>query len=117
VVWEVEGTDQFEQWYAALHADEQERVNIVVAKLEEAGPTLSRPAADTIAGSRHANMKELRVNNPPLRIFFAFNPRRTAILLVGGDKTNDPFFYDRMIPIADDLLDEHLRELESEHGD
>ena len=61
-------------------------------------------------------MKELRINNPPIRIFFAFDPRRVAILLIGGDKTNDPLFYDRMVPIADALYDEHLEHLGNEHG-
>jgi hypothetical protein len=84
--WEIEGTNEFAVWYGGLDAAEQQSVNYVVAKLEQAGPNLRRPAADTIVGSRFANMKELRVNNPPLRIFFAFDPRRTAILLIGGDK-------------------------------
>jgi hypothetical protein len=116
VPWEVEGTDEFAAWYGALDAGAQDSVNYLVAKLEEAGPTLRRPAADTVVGSRFPNMKELRINTPPLRIFFAFDPRRTAILLIGGDKTGDTSFYDRMIPISDDLFEEHLRHLETEHG-
>lgn len=117
MTWEVEGTDQFEQWYGSLNADEQERVDYVVAKLEADGPQLRRPAADTVNGSQFTNMKELRVNTPPIRIFFAFDPRRVAVLLVAGDKTNDPTFYGRMIPIADALYAEHLAHLEAEHGD
>ena len=116
MAWEVEGTDEFGVWYGDLDAAEQESVDYVVAKLEVEGPNLRRPAADKIERSRFSNMKELRVNNPPIRIFFAFDPRRVAILLCGGDKTGDPFFYDRMIPIADDLYEQHLRHLESEHG-
>jgi len=115
--WEVEVTDQFTAWYTGLDGVALERIERVVARLEEGGPQLVRPAADTISGSRHANMRELRVNTPPIRIFYAFDPRRTAILLIGGDKTNDPFFYDRMIPIADALYDEHLEDLRNEHGD
>ncbi len=116
MAWDVEGTDEFAEWFGALDTAEQESVDYVVTKLEADGPTLRRPAADTIIGSRFPNLKELRVNNPPIRIFFAFDPRRTAILLIGGDKTDDPYFYDRMIPIADDLYETHLRELENDHG-
>lgn len=62
-------------------------------------------------------MKELRVNEPPIRIFYAFDPRRRAILLIGGDKTGDMRFYDRMIPAADALYAEHLAHLEKYHAD
>lgn len=76
---------------------------------------LGRPLVDTIRGSRHANMKELRPPGGNLRVLFAFNPRRTAILLIGGDKTGRwQEWYDEMIPAADDLYDLHLRELERE---
>jgi len=117
MAWEVEGTDQFADWYGSLEAHAQERVDYVVGKLEEDGPQLGRPAADTVIGSRFPNMKELRTNNQPIRVFFAFDPRRVAILLIGGDKSNAPLFYDRMIPIADELFGEHLADLEAEHGD
>lgn len=77
---------------------------------------LGRPYADTVKGSRHANMKELRTQSlgRPLRTFFAFDPRRAAILLIGGDKTGDKRFYDRMIPVADRLYDEHVARLRRE---
>ena len=67
-------------------------------------------------GSAFANMKELRTQHQgrPLRTFFAFDPRRAAILLIGGDKTGDARFYDRMIPEADRLYREHLDELREE---
>jgi hypothetical protein len=78
--------------------------------LEEFGYLLGRPYADTVRGSRHTNMKELRPSGSPLRIFFAFDPRQTAILLVAGDKSGDNRFYDRMIPRADDLYDRYLIE-------
>jgi hypothetical protein len=61
-------------------------------------------------------MKELRTQSDgrPLRTFFAFDPRRTAVLLIGGDKTGDNRFYDRMVPIADDLYEAYLKEIEEE---
>lgn len=83
--------------------------------LEERGPALGRPLVDSVEGSRHANMKELRVGT--IRILFAFEPRRAAILLIGGDKRDRwQEFYEQMIPLADELFDEHLMELESEGG-
>ena len=64
-------------------------------------------------------MRELRVQSgsKPLRIFYAFDPRRMAILLIGGDKTGDGRFYEQMIPIADELYDQHLAELAKERND
>jgi len=66
--------------------------------------------------SRHSNMKELRgkVEEGQLRVLYAFDPIRTALLLIGGDKTGDPRWYDKFVPIADDLFDQHLREVERE---
>ena len=116
MAWEVEYTDEFEVWWRSLTDDEQADVSASVELLELHGPQLGRPHVDTIHGSRHANMKELRTQSggKPLRSFFAFDPRRTAILLIGGDKTGDNRFYDRMVPIADNLYDEYLKEIESE---
>jgi hypothetical protein len=117
--WEVEVTDQFERWYFGLGPEDQDAIDFAVALLEEDGPRLGRPHADTVNGSRHPNMKELRAQSggKPLRAFYAFDPRRSAILLIGGDKTGDARFYRHMIPIADDLYAEHLADLENEHGD
>ena len=115
-MWEVEFTDEFEDWWQTLTETEQECLMASVRLLEELGPQLPRPHADTVKGSRHGHMKELRTQcqGRPIRTFFAFDPRRSAILLIGGDKTGDDRFYDRMIPIADDLYDTHLRLLTEE---
>jgi hypothetical protein len=114
--WEVEYTDEFGKWWAALDEGQQEAVSRSVELLRRVGPGLGRPHADTLKGSRHSNMKELRTQQAgvPLRTFFAFDPRRTAILLIGGDKTGDARFYERMIPLADDLYDAYLAELRKE---
>ena len=115
MAWEVEATDQFSSWYLALIEPEQLAINAIVDLLEERGPALGRPYADTLSGSRHANMKELRPPEGYIRILFAFDPRRMAILLIGGDKTNDcTGWYQRMIPVADRLYDEHLENLKRE---
>jgi hypothetical protein len=87
-------------------------VTAAVERLEERGPTLGRPWADTITSSRHSNMKELRPLATNIRIPFAFDPRRIGLLLLGGDKTNDwERWYRVNIPVADDLFDDHLKAL------
>ena len=109
MAWEVEYTEQFEAWWLTLNAEDQDSIRASVEVLEERGPALGRPLVDTLKGSRHPNMKELRPTVGNIRILFAFDPRRTAILLLGGDKTNRwREWYQRMIPIADRLYDEHL---------
>src|SRR5262245_24227445 len=112
-MWDVEFTDEFEVWWNTLDANEQESLAASVELLRQMGPQLSRPHADTVAGSKHSNMKELRTQHQgrPLRTLFAFDPRRCAILLIGGDKTGDNRFYQHMIPLADRLYDEHLEQL------
>ena len=100
------------EWWDTLSAEEQESIEAAVELLEQRGPGLGRPLVDTVKGSRHANMKELRIGT--IRVLFAFNPTRTAILLIGGDKRDRwQEFYAQMIPLADNLFDEHLKELES----
>ena len=116
MAWEVEFTSEFEAWRDSLSEAEQEEISAKVDLLEERGPTLSRPHVDVIVSSRHANMKELRgkVDERQLRALFAFDPRRAALLLIGGDKTGNPNWYKQFVPIADDLFDQHLREIERE---
>lgn len=114
VAWEVEFTNEFKAWWDSLSEGEQEEITAKVDLLEERGPTLSRPHADVIVSSRHANMKELRgkVDDRQLRVLFAFDPRRAALLLIGGDKTDNPRWYEEVVSIADDLFDQHPREIE-----
>ena len=118
--WEVEYTDEFGEWWETLTEDQQVAITAYVQHLEQRGPNLPFPYCSGVEGSRHERMRELRVQSGgrAIRIFYAFDPRRTAILLIGGDKTGDDRFYARMIPIADRLYDEHLDELskESDHG-
>jgi len=115
-MWEVEYTDEFGRWWETLDADEQESLAASVELLRQLGPQLPRPHADTLQGSRHKNMKELRTQHGgrPLRTLFAFDPRRSAILLIGADKTGDDRFYEKMIPLADDLFDLHLKTIQEE---
>lgn len=84
--------------------------------MAEKGTNLSFPYSSGIIGSKHSQMRKLRVQcgGKPLRIFYAFDPRRMAILLIGGDKTGDDRFYDTYIPIADRLYDVYLEEIKNE---
>jgi hypothetical protein len=111
-VLEVLYTDEFGTWFETLEEDQQDAVIARVELLETEGPSLGRPTVDTIVGARHPNMKELRVSKGgAIRILFAFDPRRQAVLLIGGDKTGQwSAWYDKAIPIADDLFDQYLDE-------
>jgi hypothetical protein len=109
VAWEVLLTEQVERWLVD-ELDDAGRVQIIPAidKLEEVGP----PVVDRVKGSRHHNMKELRSTGGNIRVLFAFDPKRQAILLLGGDKTGQwKRWYAENIPIADDLYDAHLENL------
>lgn len=111
----VEYTDEFEAWWDSLSVRHQDAVGHVVANLIEYGPSLPFPYSSGVRISRHSHMRELRIRTrPPIRVFYAFDPRRTAILLVGGHKTTDDRFYWQQVRRADLLYDEHLRELAAE---
>jgi hypothetical protein len=107
--WSAERTTEFDGWWETLTDPEQRKVVASVEALQELGPATGRPLVDSVEGSRHSNMKELRVTQT-MRIFFAFDPRRVAILLIGGDKAGKTKrFYKRMIPIADSIYQQHLQ--------
>jgi len=114
-MWNVSTTDHFDEWFAELHPDGQAEVIAKVELLKVFGPRLRRPHADTLNGSKHANMKELRADTKEfvLRIAFAFDPKRSAILLVGGNKSgvSQRRFYKQFIVKADELFDAHLAAL------
>ncbi len=114
--WSVEVTDECRAWLEGLSEADFDSVDFVVDLLVEHGPQLDHPHSSKVNGSRHTHMRELRVQSggKPLRIFYAFDPRRSAILLIGGDETGDKRFYARMIPVADGLYDVYLEELRQE---
>jgi hypothetical protein len=116
LVWEVEVTDQFVEWWDRLNTDQRDSVTDRVDLLAEQGPTLGRPVVDRVETSRHHNMKELRAaKDGTLRVLFMFDPRRQVILLLGGDKSgqwND--WYAWAVPLADDLYEAYLDELRRE---
>lgn len=116
LMWEVEYTHEFEDWWETLTVEQQEAIDDRVMLLAEHGPALRRPVVGDVKSSRHANMKELRASKGgALRVLFAFDPRRHAILLLGGDKSEEwVSWYTTAIPEADDLYDTHLQELRDE---
>ncbi|MGC1461122.1 MAG: type II toxin-antitoxin system RelE/ParE family toxin [Terracidiphilus sp.] len=113
MTWEVEVSDEFIAWYDGLDEQEGVRVDSAVDMLKEYGPTLGRPYVDTLKGARHANLKELRVQHfgRPYRILFAFDPRRNAYLILGGDKGGDANWYEDAIRRADAIYAQHLKEI------
>lgn len=114
-MWSIEQTETFEEWYFSLGDTDRESVLAAMLMLQEKGPMLPRPHADTVNGSQFRNMKELRIQSQgkPLRAFFAFDPHRTGVLLCAGDKGgNDKRFYEVMIPVADREYAAHLESLE-----
>ncbi|MFZ0040064.1 MAG: type II toxin-antitoxin system RelE/ParE family toxin [Solirubrobacteraceae bacterium] len=109
--WEIRFTVEAERWYMGLSSRDADRIGVVLDRLEEEGPTLGRPRADRIKGSRHHKMKELRSRGGHLRALFAFDSERRAVVLVGGDKTGDwKGWYQRNIKRADERFDKYMRD-------
>lgn len=111
----VNATDDFEKWVRGLSHREQKAVLQVVKILEQTGIALGEPYSSALKGTRHP-LRELRPKRgaSPLRIIYAFDPKREALLLVGGDKGDDKRFYERAIPKAEQLWEAHLEDLKKE---
>jgi hypothetical protein len=111
MTWSID-IELIDEWLAALDQSSYEQVVAALELLAERGPQLGRPLVDSVVGSQHKNMKELRPGSSgesELRVLFAFDPERQAILLVAGDKSgNWKKWYQVNIPIADDRFTEHL---------
>ena len=116
VEWGVEYTDEFGDWWNDLTEEEQEDVRAYVKLLRDEGPNLKFPYSSGIAQSAYDHMRELRVQHEgrPYRVLYAFDPRRTAVLLIGGDKTGDDRWYDTFVPLADRLYADHIAQLRRE---
>jgi hypothetical protein len=112
-VWQVLQTEEFELWFTNLTEAVKEDIFASITVLGVHGPSLGRPRVDTIKNSFYKNMKELRIQSSgnPYRIFFAFDPERRAILLIGGNKKGDKRFYEKIIPIADKLFARYLEDM------
>ena len=120
-VWEVSGTDEFATWYDELDKDEQSAIEKRIDLLADQGPALRRPVVGEITSSKYQNMKEPRASAGPakLRVLFLFDPRREAILLLGGDKSEDQqwnYWYPTAIATAETLYENYLNET-GQHDD
>jgi hypothetical protein len=116
VAWQIEYTNESGAWWDTLTEDERIRITASVGLLESRGSDLPFPHSSGISGSWHGHLRELRVSagGRPIRVFYAFDPRRIAISLISGDKTGQDDFHTRLIPFADRLYDEHLAEIAAE---
>ena len=114
MAWDVQYDDDFAEWFATLDEGLQDEIFASTALLRQYGPQLGRPHVDTLEDSAFSNMKEPRVQfrGDPWRILFAFDSKRSAILLVGGNKRGDKRWYEKMLPIADERFRRHLKRLQ-----
>jgi hypothetical protein len=116
--WTVEFMDEFDVEFDALPEPVQDELLAQAKVIERFGPAARRPRVDTLKGSKHSNMKELRFDagGGVWRIAFAFDPRRRAVLLVGGDKSggSEKRFYKRLVKVADERYDVHLARVKSQ---
>ncbi|MFE3225899.1 type II toxin-antitoxin system RelE/ParE family toxin [Nocardia sp. NPDC059228] len=118
--WDIYQTDEVAAWMVELrHSDPEaaDHVEAAVDVLSERGPTLGRPLVDTLNGSKLANLKELRPRQTMIRILFVFDPWRSAILLIGGDKTGQwNAWYQHAIPRSEELYEIYLKERAEEES-
>jgi len=114
--WNIIFDPDFRIWFYQQEQGFQNEAFAVLGILAEFGPGLGRPRVDTLEGSGFSNMKELRIQHQgePWRILFAFDPKRQAILLVGGNKAGNKKWYKENIPIADKRYREYLETLKEE---
>ena len=108
----------FEQWLREQEAGLRDSILAHALLLGKFGPALGRPQVDTLKGSKLPNLKELRVQyrGEPRRVLFVFDPKRQAILLVGGNKQGNKRWYKEAIPLAEKRYQRHLEELEKDDG-
>ena len=113
MAWEIESSIEYDEWWQELTSAQQRAVDHRLGQLAETGINLGYPHSSGLRSSRHSHMRELRVQSGgrPLRVFYAFDPLRVAILLIGGNKTGNNRFYQQYVPIADLIYDRHLDNL------
>lgn len=118
MVWAIDFHDDFDPEFDELPEEVQDELLARLKVLEEFGPDLGRPHVDTLNGSKHANMKELRfkIADGVWRVAFAFDPKRKGIVLVAGDKSggSEKRFYKMLVKRADKRFDQHLKQLGKE---
>ncbi len=116
MAWDIEYTNEFETWWVGLDEEEQIDVDAMVGLLEEKGPHLPYPYSSDIKETKYGAIRELRIQHKgrPHRILYAFDPRRAAILLIGGRKTGGKRWYEKYVPLGESIYEEHLKSLQEE---
>jgi len=114
--WEIVYSSEFEAWFIKLDNDSAKAIARSLGILRELGPMLGRPHVDTLKESRIKNLKELRTQckQQVFRTMFVFDPARNAVILIGGDKTGDKRFYEKIIPLAEEIYSDYLRRFSHE---
>jgi hypothetical protein len=114
--WNIEMVVEFEDWLRQLDDNTQDAVLVIIRLLQEQGPALSRPHADTLKNSKLTNLKELRTQykGKPYRVLYVFDPARSAILLLGGVKSSKKNWYKTSIPLAEKRYEGHLKTLKNQ---
>ncbi len=107
-------TEEFIEWFKEIDAIAKKDIFIAIEVLSHLGPSLGRPHVDTLKGTKVSNLKELRIrsNGRPFRIIFVFDPKRNAVLLIGGNKAQKKDFYEKIIKKAEKIYFQYLSELE-----
>jgi hypothetical protein len=112
-MWAIDATEEYLAWFEQQEEQAKEKLLMAVRLLEEFGPTLGRPHADTLKGSDYKNLKELRAKTPKsvLRVAYIFDEKRKALILIGGDKKGkkEAAFYKRLIADAEELIKRYLK--------
>ncbi len=116
MAWQIEYTDEFESWWEDLSEEEQIDIDSIVGLLEEKGPYLPYPYSSDVKGTKYGEIRELRIQHKgkPYRILYAFDIRRVAILLIGGRKTGGNRWYEKYVPLAERIYEEHLKSLKED---
>jgi hypothetical protein len=116
MAWDVESSNEYLEWWRDLTLDQQKSIERIIGLLIEYGPTLPNRYSKKVISSRHGRMRELRVQSDgrPLRILYAFDPRRVAILLIGGGKIGNGRFCIEYVRMADRIYDSNLDDLRQE---
>lgn len=116
--WGIEYTELFLKWWHSLKEEEQITVDASIRLLEHFGSNLRFPYSSGIEGSKFGHMRELRIQHQgkPYRVLYAFDPRRVALLLLGGNKQSNNNWYKKFVPIADQLYEQHIKSLKGKNN-
>ena len=116
MTWVVIYSEEFQEWLGEQVEELQDETLANLGVLKQIGPSLGRPRADTLKGSSLNNLKELRFEfeRAPIRVLYAFDPNRQALIMVAGDKSSDKRWYEKNISVAEKIFAKHLEKIKKE---